>query len=329
MKKMFYFFVAILIFSSQSNAFNQTLTGKSARLSKSQSFLPKSIVPKIVENNVKWEETFNSAVQPSDWTVVDNDGSGLAFTFEQQINFQSGDSVLAQAGQSFWFSNYTGANSNGLIDEWLISPQVPLTIESGDSLVFYAGAIDGDYADSLKVLVSTTNQNPGSFTEIGYFKVDGPVGFWNRYSFDLSAFAGSQIYIAVNYYIFDGGPTGSNSDNVWVDHFIVKSATTPTSVENVKSIPTEYSLLQNYPNPFNPSTKISFSLPVESEVTLKVFNILGQEIAALIQNRLSSGLQQINFSAQGLNSGVYLYQLEAKGADGKNFTSVKKMILTK
>ena len=107
------------------------------------------------------------------------------------------------------------------------------------------------------------------------------------------------------------------------------SAGSPTSVENEKTIPTEYGLLQNYPNPFNPSTVINFNLPVESFVTLKVFNILGEQVANLIQNSLSAGTQQVNFNAAGLNSGVYFYQLEAKGIDGKNFTSVKKMILTK
>jgi hypothetical protein len=210
---------SVLFFSSIS-IFAQDSPSKGTLLPKDPDFKPKTIISDNVEGSIKWEETFNTTVQPPDWLVIDNDGSGSAYSFEQQLVFTSGDTVSPQAGQSFWFSNYTNANSSGLIDEWLISPQIP-AIEAGDSLIFYAGAIGGSFPDSLKVLISTTDQSPGSFTEIAYFLVDGPTGAWNRYAFDLSPFAGSQIYAAVNYYIVDGGPSGNNSDNVWVDHFIV------------------------------------------------------------------------------------------------------------
>ncbi len=168
---------------------------------------------------IKWEETFDTTTQPADWQVIDNDGSGTFMSFVQQLNFTGGD-VNPQAGQSFWFSSWQNSAASGLIDEWLISPQLP-EIESGDSLYFYAGAIGGSYDDSLKVYVSTTDANPASFTEIAYFKVEGPIGAWYLYGFDLSAFAGSPIYVAVNYYIVDGGPSGTHSDNVWIDHFIL------------------------------------------------------------------------------------------------------------
>jgi hypothetical protein len=93
--------------------------------------------------------------------------------------------------------------------------------------------------------------------------------------------------------------------------------------------PAEFALDQNYPNPFNPSTQIAFRLAVDSKVSLKVFNILGQEIATLINSNLVAGGHNINFDASALNSGVYLYRIEATGIDGSNFIDVKKMILTK
>jgi len=186
--------------------------------------------PFEAEGTIKWEETFNDVVPPAGWQVIDNDGSGAAYEFRQNVIFTSGDTINPQAGQSFWFSSYLNANAGGLIDEWLISPQLPM-IDAGDSLRFYAGAIDGFYPDSLKVLVSTTNSVPSSFTEIAYFKVDGPIGAWNLYSFDLTPFAGSQIYMAVNYYIVDGGPSGNNSDNVWIDHFIIESQSTDARLQ--------------------------------------------------------------------------------------------------
>jgi hypothetical protein len=227
MKKLFSSLLVFVFLAIPSQILAQDSNTKSRPLPKNPDFKPVTIVPNFTEENIKWEETFDTTVQPGDWIVIDNDGSGSAYSFEQQLNFTGGD-VNPQAGQSFWFSNYTNANGSGLIDEWLISPQIP-TIDAGDSLVFYAGSIGGSYPDSLKVLISTTDQNPASFTEIAYFLVTGPIGAWNRYAFDLTPFAGSQIYVAVNYYIVDGGPTGNNSDNVWVDHLIVTSAPSNTA----------------------------------------------------------------------------------------------------
>jgi hypothetical protein len=93
--------------------------------------------------------------------------------------------------------------------------------------------------------------------------------------------------------------------------------------------PATFALEQNYPNPFNPSTKINFQLKVDSKVSLKVFDILGQEVATLVNTNLIAGGHSINFDASALNSGVYLYRIEATGIDGSNFIDVKKMILTK
>lgn len=94
-------------------------------------------------------------------------------------------------------------------------------------------------------------------------------------------------------------------------------------------VPAEYSLNQNYPNPFNPATKISFSLAADSKVTLKIFDVLGQEVASLFSGDLSAGAHELDFNASALNSGVYLYRLDAQGINGKSFSSVKKMILSK
>ncbi len=93
--------------------------------------------------------------------------------------------------------------------------------------------------------------------------------------------------------------------------------------------PKEFALNQNFPNPFNPTTKINFSLAVDSKVSLKVFNVLGQEVSTLLNGNLSAGNHEINFNAIGFNTGVYFYKLEATGIDGTNFSSVRKMILSK
>ncbi|MEJ5263665.1 MAG: T9SS type A sorting domain-containing protein, partial [Ignavibacterium sp.] len=93
--------------------------------------------------------------------------------------------------------------------------------------------------------------------------------------------------------------------------------------------PKEFSLAQNYPNPFNPSTSIDFALAVDSRVTLKVFDVLGQEVMTLINGNYTAGSHKVNFDASGLNSGVYVYRIDATGNDGKTFSASRKMILNK
>ncbi len=102
-------------------------------------------------------------------------------------------------------------------------------------------------------------------------------------------------------------------------------------------VPTQFVLYQNYPNPFNPTTTISFSLPSEATVTLKIYNVLGQVVATLINREvLDEGDSQVDFDAHRLSSGVYFYQLSAEttpdaenGSAGQTYFSVKKMLLVR
>ena len=92
-----------------------------------------------------------------------------------------------------------------------------------------------------------------------------------------------------------------------------------------------YNLNQNYPNPFNPSTKISYSVPEESYVTLKVYDVLGNEVATLVNEKKSRGYYNIEFNAISLASGIYFSRIQAVpiGKQEGNFVAVKKMILLK
>ncbi len=92
----------------------------------------------------------------------------------------------------------------------------------------------------------------------------------------------------------------------------------------IASIPGEYSLKQNYPNPFNPATKISYTIPVSGLVTLKVYDILGKEIANLVNEFKNAGNYNVIFNASNLSSGVYFYRLESG-----NFVETKRMSFLK
>lgn len=99
---------------------------------------------------------------------------------------------------------------------------------------------------------------------------------------------------------------------------------TITNVEDEFNPDSEYRLNQNYPNPFNPTTTISYSIPMTSNVSLKIFNVVGREVATLVNESKSAGSYSINFNASGLSSGVYFYQLTTA-----SFSATKKFILVK
>lgn len=90
-----------------------------------------------------------------------------------------------------------------------------------------------------------------------------------------------------------------------------------------------FNLHQNFPNPFNPSTKITFDLPVNSQVRLSVFNSLGEEVGVLADNEISAGTHSFEFDAKNLSSGFYFYRIDVEGEDGNHWTESKKMILMK
>ena len=97
-----------------------------------------------------------------------------------------------------------------------------------------------------------------------------------------------------------------------------------TAVNDVSNLPNKFELSQNYPNPFNPSTVISYNIPKAANVTLKVYDVLGREVATLVNQFQNANSYKVRFNASSLSSGVYLYKIEAG-----NFIMTKKMLLLK
>jgi hypothetical protein len=97
----------------------------------------------------------------------------------------------------------------------------------------------------------------------------------------------------------------------------------------VNQLPKEYQLSQNYPNPFNPATKIKYALPYGSNVTLKVYDILGREVISLVNEFKDAGSYIVEFNGKNYASGVYFYRIEAEGQNGRKYVERKKMVLVK
>jgi hypothetical protein len=94
------------------------------------------------------------------------------------------------------------------------------------------------------------------------------------------------------------------------------------------NVPENFALEQNYPNPFNPVTNINYSLPIESKVSIKIFDITGKEIKEIANDLQMAGNYSVQFNASDLSSGTYFYKITAEGERNK-FVTTKKMILVK
>lgn len=206
--------------------------------------------------------------------------------------------------------------------------------------------------------VGTTSSNTvfaGSFGD-GLYKSDDNGYSWNKvtnlnvpFVYSIVVDASDKIYVSSwtsgVFTSTDNGSTWSSlgmggvgvsslavsttSNDVFVGTkegkvFFSKSAGNTTDVENENGLPTEFELNQNYPNPFNPTTTIQFAVPNAGKFSLKVYNVIGQEIATLLDSELTAGIHKVNFNASSMASGMYIYRLS-----GENVNLVKKMILMK
>jgi Secretion system C-terminal sorting domain len=146
-----------------------------------------------------------------------------------------------------------------------------------------------------------------SWDKIGFVQGNGSSTNMNQYSFtDNNLVKPGQYYYRLKQIDFDG-----------------RYSYSPVAEADV-SKPTVYFLSQNYPNPFNPSTTIEFSIPERSHVSLKVYDVLGNEVATLVNGWMESTNHQVTFDGSRLASGIYYYTLTTG-----NFTSTKKLILLK
>ncbi|MFH2049197.1 MAG: T9SS type A sorting domain-containing protein [bacterium] len=185
--------------------------------------------------------------------------------------------------------------------------------------------------DSLLFLFAGVNSNPP-----GVAADAGGRRLWTTYYFSISSWGG----LATDGITFDTMTFSSGSeyllvdinDNqilpVWTGEVIFGNPTDVTPIET-PILPESFQLSQNYPNPFNPETNISFDIPFKSVVSIKIYNILGEEITTLVENKLSAGKYSViwdgtAFDGRKVSSGIYLYRINAG-----NFTETRKMILLK
>lgn len=171
-------------------------------------------------------------------------------------------------------------------------------------------------------ITQNTNTNPAFFTMPVQIRITTDKGITNQTVYNSRATESWTITV-------NGTPSKVEIDP---DNWILKDVVATTNILADESMPVEFSLAQNYPNPFNPETVISYKLQAASHVTLKVYDMLGREVATLVNEFKQPGEYNSQFSIFNLPSGIYFYTLQAanpSAGSGQSFLQTKKMILLK
>ncbi|TSA14326.1 T9SS C-terminal target domain-containing protein [bacterium] len=169
----------------------------------------------------------------------------------------------------------------------------------------------------------TNTESKLLLTGTGSFSGDRGIGVWRK-----PAGGGTSKSTGGQFVFIAGRPYRWNHTDLKTNmEFILEQLMgekTTTGAEPASGIPLTYGLSQNYPNPFNPATTIEYQLPKQSFVKLKIFDLLGREIATLVNDKQDAGKHSVRFDALSLTSGVYFYKLEAG-----DFTQARKLLLLK
>jgi hypothetical protein len=245
---------------------------------------------------------FTDLANPTTTCVASKDGSG---------NGELMPNISLSAGTYYVSVSAYLATSCGTIT-LVMDSDVPLPVELSGDLT----ATPGDGAMTLSWATAAENGN-SRFDIVRNGQVVGQV-------------AGAGISPTHHSYRF----TDANLSNGTTYNYTLRAVTVngvSSELATVSAVPsfsaanvTEYGLHQNFPNPFNPTTSIAVDLVESGNVSLKVYNLMGQEVASLVSGTMTTGRHIVNFDASNLSSGIYLYRLSVNG-----FVAEKKMLLMK
>jgi hypothetical protein len=295
---------------------------------------------------IAYDRFGNVIAQTADYVVLASDTSNyVTFTFPTPATINN-DSIyvglLSTGAASYWpvglqsenwtregaFFTYT--SSGGFQDdasqdygifmiEANFTPILPVELTSFTSNVFN-GKVNLSWITATELnnngfQIERTLASEVSWSSVGFVKGAGNSSNTIHYSFTDNSVNSGKYNYRLKQIDYDGKYKYSDLVNADVN------------------VPGTFSLSQNYPNPFNPSTKIDYTLPVDSRVKVEIYNIAGQKIADVVNNEQSAGFYSLNVSAnsfKNISSGVYIYKMTAiEKATGKNFVSSKKLMLMK
>ena len=211
-------------------------------------------------------------------------------------------------------AQYTGGSGRGDASMSISNEALPVELTSftasteknGVTLNWKTATETNNYGFEIQRSVVSSQQSGNVWSKIGFVEGNGTTNAPKSYSFtDKSA----------------NGKTSYRLKQIDRDGKFEYSQTVEVTVA---SAPKEFALEQNYPNPFNPTTMISFQIPVSNHVSLKVFDMLGKEVATLVNETKETGLYSAKVDGTKLSSGIYFYKLQSG-----NLIAVKKLTIMK
>ncbi|MFZ1280035.1 MAG: T9SS type A sorting domain-containing protein [Ignavibacteriaceae bacterium] len=244
------------------------------------------------------------------------------------------DAEVDTVSENFWIAGVykiSPANSHSGTQVWALPPSggsynyltlsgvMNLSNAPNPFLSFWIKKADGGTG---ALSIEASNNGGLTWTALAQPSFNG--ANYINYNYSLLNYRQNNVLIRIGCY----SPYGNT---YLLDDITIADSTGWTGVDDLNGVtPTEFELSQNYPNPFNPSTTIRYAIPNESKVSVSVFNLLGQEVATLVNDIQSAGYHEVIFNASQLSSGVYLYRINAiSSTNSKEFTSTKKFILLK
>jgi hypothetical protein len=265
--------------------------------------------------NAGFEDWTND--EPDNW--YSNNFTGLAVPVTQSSQSHSGSSAIKIEVLSTAFGNYAGYIWSGSAS----FGGFPISEAYGSLTGYYQFNRVGD--DEVYVVVYT--QKNGTYIGGGSTIISAGTNSYSQFVvpiFQSDVPDTASIWIAIS-----DSSDGDVSPGTFVLIDDLEFGGT-VDVNDKKNTPETFLLKQNYPNPFNPSTTIEFSIPEESFVDLKVYDILGSEVAALVSDTYTPGSYRIDFNGENLASGIYLAKINATAKKSNlNFSKTLKMSLLK
>jgi hypothetical protein len=280
-------------------------------------------------------ETFNMLSVDPATTPYANQFPGTNIATYSQENYQGSpaevwsylnlNGSLSNMGQAITSSSFPGDLITSVNNPASIEIQLPMTYntswsQSYTNTFYYNGTPLGQSNYSINVVVDawgTMTMPGGSSFEALRIRRSLTVSGTTTVEYSFLAKNGANVTVEA---ADANPPTSGVIDATWYDWNLSSS----TDVEQISELPQNFYLSQNFPNPFNPSTKIEYSLPEQSLVQLKVYDILGNEVATIINEDQPAGTYRADFNGQGLASGMYIAKLQAG-----NYTKTIKMSLLK
>jgi len=300
-----------------------TFINKYAEVFRKENVLLESVSHKIVIDELITLNDYKAVF----WIVGDESTIDETFnSTEQSIikNYlENGGNFFLSGSEIGWDLSYRGSDD----DKSFYSNYLKAQFVSDNANVLNAAGINETLFDGLSIRFGQTYEedypdvispNDGSTLCINYSNNKG-AGIYYSGKFGSSDELSKLVYIAF--------PVETISDDS-VFYSLIKNSyeffDTPVSVSDEIVTPAKFELMQNYPNPFNPNTSIEYSVPSTEYVSLKVYDILGNEVATLVNEKKDAGSYRVNFDAASLSSGVYFYRIKTG-----SFNQVRKMLLLK